>query len=182
MRIITGSARGTRLATLEGQDTRPTAERVKEGIFSALQFELTGRKVLDLFCGSGQMALEALSRGAASAVLVDASRSAVDIAMKNAQRAHLYERCRILPCDYKAFLKSTRDKFDLVLLDPPYEDKFMDTLLGEIAAADIVEKGGVIVCETWETGRPQCELFTKRKAYRYGKIYVTVYQNGESIL
>lgn len=173
MRIITGTARGTRLITLPGLDTRPTSERVKEGIFSALQFELTDRRVLDLFTGSGQMALEALSRGARDAVMVDSSRSAVDIAMKNAQKAHLYPKCRILPCEYKTFLKSTKDTFDLIFLDPPYEDGFMDKLLDEIAP--VVAPGAIIVCETSETGVPTNERFALRRTYRYGKIFTSIF-------
>ena len=105
MRIITGTARGTKLMTLEGVSTRPTAERVKEAVFSMLQFELEGRAVLDLFAGSGQMALEALSRGAARATLIDASREANAVIMENAKKTHLFDRCRISCADWATFVR-----------------------------------------------------------------------------
>ena len=100
MRIISGRARGTKLVTLDGMQTRPTAERTKEAIFSMLQFEMDGRCVLDLFSGSGQMALEALSRGAASAVLCDKSRDAISIIQKNVEKTRLQEPCTIVNADY----------------------------------------------------------------------------------
>ena len=99
MRVITGSARGRRLLTLEGEDVRPTTDRVKEAMFSAIQFEIEGRRVLDLFAGSGQLAVEALSRGAASAVLVDAARRSLAVAEKNLQATGLRERARLVNAD-----------------------------------------------------------------------------------
>ena len=147
MRIITGSARGTRLKTPEGEATRPTGERVKEGLFSALQFEIEGRKVLDLFCGSGQLALEALSRGAASAVMVDASRDAADIAADNARRAGLYPKCRVYCCDYTEYLKSTKDVFDLVFLDPPYAKHEESNIIKAISNGNLLANNGCIVVE-----------------------------------
>ena len=106
MRIITGSARGTKLVTLEGETTRPTAERVKEAVFSMLQFEIEGRMVLDLFAGSGQLALEALSRGAAKATMIDTSRDAVAVIMENAKKTRLFDRCRISCADSISFINA----------------------------------------------------------------------------
>jgi len=103
MRIITGSARGVKLETLEGETTRPTSERFKEAMFSMLQFDLEGRAVLDLFGGSGQLGLEALSRGAASCTFIDAARAAADVIIANARTCKLFERCRICMSVYGAF-------------------------------------------------------------------------------
>ena len=121
MRIITGSARGTKLETLEGDATRPTADRVKEAVFNIIQFEVEGRSMLDLFAGSGQMALEALSRGAESALLADSGTDAVNIIKSNAKKARLYEKCRVLCSDYKSVIRgcADREKFDIIFLDPP---------------------------------------------------------------
>ena len=105
MRIITGKSRGTTLVTLEGENTRPTSERAKEAVFSMLQFELEGRRVLDLFGGSGQLALEALSRGAASAVIADSSRQAVEIIKKNAEKTRLAPCCNIICADWTQTLR-----------------------------------------------------------------------------
>jgi len=118
MRIITGRARGTHLYTLEGEATRPTSERAKEAVFSILQFEIRERAVLDLFAGSGQMALEAVSRGAKSAVLVDASPKAVDIIKKNVAKTHFEAECRVVCADYADYLTRCREKFDQVMLSP----------------------------------------------------------------
>ena len=126
MRIITGSARGARLTTLEGDATRPTAERVKEGMFSAIQFDLHDRKVLEPFGGSGQLSLEALSRGAESALICDESREAVAVIKENAKKARLFERCSIIACDWKDCLRGAREKYSLVFLDPPYKEGVLD--------------------------------------------------------
>ena len=116
MRIITGKARGIRLKTLEGEATRPTAERVKEAVFSMLQFDLEGRSVLDLFSGSGQMALEALSRGADEAILVDRSKSAIRIIEKNAEKCRFTSRCQIYNFDALDYIRRNKGrKFDIIL-------------------------------------------------------------------
>ena len=123
MRIITGTARGMKLETLDGEEIiRPTSDRVKEGLFSAIQFDIAGKRVLDLFAGSGQLALEALSRGADSAVIIDESEKAVEIIKTNAKKTNLMKKCRIARQDYSEYLKSAnnREKFGLIFLDPPY--------------------------------------------------------------
>jgi 16S rRNA (guanine(966)-N(2))-methyltransferase RsmD len=136
MRIITGKARGVRLDTLPGTNTRPTAERAKEAVFSMLQFELQGRIVLDLFAGSGQMALEAISRGAESAVLIDVSREAVGVIERNVKKTRLEEQCRVVCAEYSAFCRSYRGPaFDLVFLDPPYAARLVCPALRALMAA-----------------------------------------------
>ena len=113
MRIITGSARGRRLLTLEGEHVRPTTERVKEALFSILQFQIEGRRVLDLFAGSGQLGLEALSRGAREAVFVDAGKEPISIIEKNIASTGLGERAKVLHMDYAAFLLRRNEPFDI---------------------------------------------------------------------
>lgn len=150
MRIITGTARGTKLATLEGENTRPTAERVKEAVFSMLQFELEGRTVLDLFAGSGQLGLEALSRGAEKATLIDDSLDANAIIMENAKKTHLFDRCRISCADYATFIRGAagREKYHIVFLDPPYAAGLMPEVLKKLADSGILAHDAAVVCET----------------------------------
>jgi len=159
MRIITGSARGVKLETLEGETTRPTSERFKEAMFSMLQFDLEGRAVLDLFGGSGQLGLEALSRGAASCTFIDAARAAADVIIANARTCKLFERCRISAMDSVAYLKSAagRQKFDIIFIDPPYDSGLCPVCLRHIADGDLLAVGGTICVETAE------EIEGKRK-------------------
>lgn len=157
MRIITGTARGVKLETLEGEATRPTAERLKEALFSMIQFDVEGRDVLDLFGGSGQLGLEALSRGAASATFIDSSRGAADIIIGNSRNCKLFDKCRISAMDSLAYLRSAAGKqdFDIIFLDPPYAAGLMPDCLRLIADGGILAEGGVIACETAEEAPPK---------------------------
>lgn len=147
MRIITGTARGYRLKTLPGEEiTRPTAERVKESIFSALQFEIEGRAVLDLFAGSGQMGLEALSRGAKSCVCVDLDKNACAVIKDNAVGAKLADRLMLRQVPAETFLSGTTETFDVAFLDPPYKAGLLPAILPKLC--DRMREGGVAVCET----------------------------------
>ena len=149
MRIITGTARGTKLVTLEGEATRPTIDKVKEALFSMIQFDLEGRTILDLFAGSGQLGLEALSRGAAKATFIDESRQAVDVIIDNAKKTHLFEKCRISTSGAIPFLKSAagRKKYDIVFLDPPYDSDLLAQVLRQMSDGGILAPGAIIVCE-----------------------------------
>ena len=178
MRIITGTARGTKLKTLEGKETRPTTEMCKEGVFSAIQFELHDRIVLDLFGGSGQMALEALSRGAERAVIVDSSRAACEIIKENAQKTKLMKQCRVVTADWKEYIRgaSGKERFDLVFLDPPYQEGILDEILHRLQYSELLSEGAIIVCESDKDGTPsEIEGFTS-KQYRYGKTHVTMFR------
>ena len=150
MRIITGSARGTKISTLESDATRPTTDKVKEAIFSMIQFDIEGKLVLDLFGGSGQLALEALSRGATKAVIIDQSRDATSIIIENAKKTKLFDKCRISSSDYAAFLRSAagREKFNVVFLDPPYNTSLLYDALKQISTSDILSPGAYIICES----------------------------------
>lgn len=150
MRIITGSARGTKLISPEGETTRPTSDKVKEALFSMIQFDIEGRAVLDLFGGSGQLALEALSRGAARATIIDQSRDAVNAIIENAKKTHLFEKCRVSAADYTSFVRGAagREKYDIIFLDPPYATDLLPASLKSLAKAELFAPCAHIVCET----------------------------------
>ena len=180
MRIITGKARGIHLSTLSGEATRPTAERVKEAVFSMLQFDIEGREVLDLFAGSGQLALEALSRGAAHAVMTDRSREAVAVIKENARKTRLDGACEIYNCDHTDYIRKNRGKkFDIVFLDPPYALKLCASVVESLDAADMLKSSTIIVCESekddvWAEGTPFAERFDVLKKASYGRAFVTI--------
>ena len=179
MRIVTGSARGITLQTLEGEATRPTPSAVKEAIFSSIQFDLEGRTMLDLFAGSGQMGLEALSRGAEKATLVDGSKDAHAIIMANAKKTKLYPKTNVLCMDWEQYIKSAggRNAFDIIFLDPPYAETWLEQALETIADIDIVSGNGIIVCESaLDKELPELSApYEKGREYRYGKIKITLY-------
>ena len=182
MRIITGRARGVRLDTLAGENTRPTSERAKEAVFSMIQFEIQGKEVLDLFAGSGQMGLEAVSRGSKTALLCDHSREAVAVIRSNAIKTKLAPFCEIVCSDYATVLRNCRRKksFDLVFLDPPYALGVIPEVLGMLLQYGLFKEGATVVCETGAAedvfGKDE-ELssnFDILRQTRYGVAYVTV--------
>lgn len=155
MRVITGTARGRRLATLDGLDTRPTADRVKQSLFNILQQEIEGRTVLDLFAGSGQLGIEALSRGAAHCLFVDQNKDAAEIVRRNLRDTHLADKAQVLCAAADAALARTGESFDLAFLDPPYAAGMLPALLP--AVCRVMKPHGVIVCETdAPTVLPEC--------------------------
>ena len=180
MRIITGRARGVRLDTLPGNATRPTSERVKGAIFSSMQFELEGRRVLDLFAGSGQMGLEALSRGAVSATFADSAPEAIAIVKENAKRTGFFDACRYLISDYRNVIRKAagHDTYDLVFIDPPYAANMAADALLRVVEAGILAPGAIIAVEA---GSPTLidslpEGLTLRKEARYSVSYVFIYE------
>ena len=180
MRIITGKARGIRLKTLEGDATRPTAERVKEAVFSMLQFDIEGRQVLDLFAGSGQLGLEAISRGAAHAVLVDKSKAAVKIIEENAIKTKLALDCTIKLCDATDYLRRNRGTtFDIVFLDPPYASGLYAPILRLMIEGQILKPTSLIVCESdseaiFVGDEALAEHFTIQKSSQYSRTVITI--------
>lgn len=181
MRIITGLARGKRLVTTDGWDVRPTPERVKEGIFSAIQFEIEGRRVLDLFAGSGQMGLEALSRGAKSAVFVDSSENSLKTVRKNIEITGFSDRAKTVRSDYAAFCAACRDSFDIVFIDPPYPQNLFEKAVR--AVLPLMSDYGCILCEHPDgVDMPEkAGNFVIAKNYRYGKVTVTLYRREDRI-
>ncbi len=181
MRIITGRARGIRLDTLEGENTRPTSERAKEAIFSRLQFEVAGRRVLDLFAGSGQMGLEAVSRGATHAVLVDQAKDAVAVIRKNAERTRLADDCTVVCSDFAEFLRTRRGRepFDLVFIDPPYAMNACRAAVEALLDNRLLTPHGIVVLESGEpdplgVDTAIASRFEVLRTARYGKAYVTI--------
>ena len=181
MRIITGSARGTKLVSLEGAATRPTSERAKEAMFSMLAFEIADREVLDLFAGSGQLALEALSRGASHATLIDHSPAAVQVIRKNVEKTHMADRATVMQSDCLTYLKNARpDKaFDLIFIDPPYIERLVPEMLTVILTRGLASAHAVFVCESEEEdifeGNDELRLqFEVRRVSRYAKAVVTI--------
>ena len=178
MRVITGSARGAKLKTLEGLATRPTSDRVKEAIFNIIQFDIEGRRVLDLFGGSGQLAIEALSRGADYAVLVDQSAEAVKVIKDNLKKVKFDQKASVFQMDYLRYLSTSREKFDIIFLDPPYAEKSLENALQKISEIDILSDGGIIICERpiEKEELPEISNLMRSRDYQYGKILITLYR------
>ena len=178
MRVITGSARGVTLKTPEGMVTRPTTDRVKEAMFSIIHFEIPGANVLDLFGGTGQLGIEALSRGAKSAVFVDAGEPACRLIRENLKRTRLEAQARVVRSDYLAYLERTKEQFDIILLDPPYAEVFLESAIKKITEIDILRQNGIIVAERplgkelpWEFPG-----YDRSKDYKYGNTLLTIYR------
>ena len=176
MRVIAGKAKGIQLKTPEGTLTRPTMDRVKEALFSILQFDLPGTRVLDLFGGTGQLGIEALSRGAKEAVFVDAREEACRLIRENLKRAGFTGQ--VVRGDYLTYLDQCREKFDIIFLDPPYAEVFLENALNRITEIDILQSGGIITTERplgkelpWDFPG-----YDRSRDYKYGKILLTFYR------
>ena len=175
MRIITGSAKGKKLVSLEGDATRPTSERIKEAIFSSIQFDVEGRRVLDLFAGSGQMGLEALSRGASKATFIDLSREAMEIVKQNAKITGFFDKSHFLVSDWRNYIRkaSGREQFDLVFVDPPYSMECCADAAAYLAKTELIIPGAIVVLES---GEEEIDMADERlqgysviKSNHYGK-------------
>ena len=180
MRVITGSARGRRLKTPENYDIRPTADNVKEALFNIIQFDVEGRRVLDLFAGTGQLGIEALSRGAKSCVFVDESREAVRIVKENLKTCAL--SAPVLQADALSYLRRG-ERFDLIFVDPPYDAGLYEPVLNCLMQVDNLSDGGIIICEA-RSEAPLPELrapYRKGKEYRYGKVKICIYTKESSV-
>ena len=175
MRVITGSARGRKLKTPANYDIRPTTDNVKEAVFNIIQFDIEGRRVLDLFAGTGQLGIECLSRGAAEAVFIDQSRDAVRIIKDNLKSCGV--QGTVLQTDALQYLRRA-GKFDLIFVDPPYDANLYDEALKTINLVDILSDGGIIICEARrEKTLPDMEPpYRKGKEYRYGKVKICIYK------
>ena len=188
MRIITGTAKGKHLLSLEGEATRPTSERIKGAMFSSIQFDLEDRIVLDLFAGTGQLGLEALSRGARSAMFIDSSREAMELVKKNAKACGFFEKSRYLVSDYRNYLRKAggREKFDLVFIDPPYAMECAADALTRLVAEDMLLPGALAVIECGEEKIPlegeELSSFEVLKNTSYGKkttVLILLYRGTE---
>ena len=180
MRVITGKARGVNLKTTEGLQTRPTTDRVKEALFSMIQFDIPTATVLDLFGGTGQLGIEALSRGARRAAFVDESDKACQLIRENLRRTRMEQDGSVVRSDYLAYLGRCREKFNIIFLDPPYAEVFLENALKRITEIDILQSGGIIVTER-PLGKElpyEFEGYTRSKDYKYGKTLITLYRKG----
>ena len=178
MRVITGKARGINLKTPDGLATRPTTDRVKEALFSIIQFDIPGSRVLDLFGGSGQLGIEALSRDAHSCVFIDEREAACRLIRENLKRTKLEAQAKVLRSDYLSYLASCHEMFDIILLDPPYAEIFLENALKMITEIDILQSGGIIVTERplgkelpWDFPG-----YSRSRDYKYGNTLLTLYR------
>lgn len=179
MRVITGSARGQNLRTLKGEDVvRPTSQMIKEAMFSAVQFYVEGAQALDLYAGSGQLGIEALSRGAQRCTFVDSDRDAGAVIKENLKTTKLYEKARVLTTDVRRFLTTTKESYDLVFVDPPYNSGVVNSVLPYLEP--VVSPSGLVLCET----EAACELpeavgtLELKKCYKHGHTKVWLYRNN----
>lgn len=180
MRVISGSARGKKLQSVPGFETRPTADRVKESIFNILQFKVYEARVLDLFAGTGQMGIEALSRGAKSCIFIDRASAAINVIQRNAEGASVINRAQILKTDFVDFAVTCQQKFDVIFLDPPYGGKLLNNALETIEKFDILDSDGIIICES----NVEDDIFVPKslsldRTYRYGTIQVMTINRGK---
>lgn len=183
MRIISGTARGRKLKEPQGMDTRPTTDKVKESLFNIIQFELEGRRVLDLFAGTGQLGLEALSRGAEHCTFVDQRREAVGLVRDNVKLCGFTDCARVVQEESLSFLSACREKYDVVFLDPPYNSGLLEKSLNFLTQFDILREHGIIVCESGaEWMLPPVEApYEAGREYRYGQIKLTVCRRTGSV-
>lgn len=175
MRIVAGEKRGIRLEALEGMETRPTLERVKEAVFSSVQFILPGARVLDLYSGSGQLGLEALSRGASSCVFIDMNKDAVDLIIRNAKKSGLFSKSKIARMEAEAFLSATAERFDIVFIDPPFDKAVFPEIFKSLEKR--LNPGAVVICESADKGEfPETAgKLSLAKKYKYGSVFVHRY-------
>ena len=180
MRVITGTARGRKLQEPSGMDIRPTADVVKEAVFNIIQFDIEGRRVLDLFAGTGQLGIEALSRGAAECVFVDESRDALKIVSENLSRCKL--EGRVMQSDGPGYLERG-GKFDIIFLDPPYAEIFLENALKSISEIDILSECGILICErpAEKTLPAQIGCLHVSREYRYGRVAVSLYRKNNDL-
>ena len=181
MRVISGAARGRKLNQPSGHKIRPTSDRVKESVFTIVQFDIEGRRVLDLFAGTGQYGIEALSRGAGSVVFVDTSADSVKLVKENLKLTGLSENASVYGRDALRYLEDS-EKFDLIFIDPPYDTKLADKALDKIAEFDKLNINGIIICEL-NADKPSPQVvfpYALQKEYKYGGVKVVKYTREET--
>ena len=178
MRIISGKYRGLKLADFDVSGVRPTADRVKESLFNVLYGRVAGAKILDLFCGSGNLGIECLSRGAESVHFNDISPASIEILKNNLARLKNPQQFKITNCDYSVCL-SRADKYDLIFIDPPYRLEIGVEALKLIGAGNILNNGGLVVFERDRSFEGEVAGLAKTDERKYGKTYLTFFEKGE---
>jgi len=173
LRVISGSARGSKLLCPDGLSVRPTHDRVKEAVFSMLGHEIVRANALDLFAGTGSLGIESLSRGASSCVFVDISPISLSVVKENLHKTHLTDKATLLKSDYISFLTHTDSCFDIIFLDPPYREGYLQTAISLIAKRHLLKSGGLLYCETdTELDFPIPENFSVVRNKKYGRARV----------
>lgn len=181
MRVISGKSRGKKLVSLEGMNTRPTLDRVKEALFNIIQFNIVDKNVLDLFAGSGAIGIEAISRGAKTVVFCDNSSAAIKIIQTNIKNTRCTEQSIVLNKDYiEALIQLSNEgkKFDIIYLDPPYKTDFANKAIEKIIELNLLSNEGIIVLETddinkkEEMKKQKIEIFDIRKYGRAILIFI----------
>lgn len=178
MRIISGKYKGIQLNGFDIKGTRPTMDRVKESMFAMIQSKLKNSVVLDLFAGSGNLGIEAMSNGSKITYFVDSNRIATKVIEENIKKIHTESEFYILKMDYKQALKEFHKKnlkFDIVLLDPPYQSHFIDGILKLLVEYNLLKEDAIIVCE-YDKEELHSDILTCIKEKRYGDKYVKIYQ------
>ena len=180
MRVITGKARGVVLKTPNSMRTRPTTDRVKEAIFSIIHFDIPGANVLDLFGGTGQLGIEALSRVATNCVFVDEREDACSLIRENLKRTGFVSVGKVIRNDYLAYLKQCGEKFDIIILDPPYAEVFLENSIKFITEIDILQSSGIIITERPADKELSLEVpgYIRSKDYKYGNTIIMLYRKG----
>lgn len=182
MRVITGTARGTSLKAPAGMTTRPTADKVKQALFNIIQYDISG-DVLDLFAGSGQLGIEALSRGARHCVFVDQSADAIRVIRDNLEKTKLADRAQVIRADSLSYLARCRKTFRLIFLDPPYAEKSLENAIKCISEIDILGESGIIITER-PVGKDLKGDFGElipSKDYRYGTTIITLFRRKQDL-
>ena len=182
MRIISGTARGTKLYTLEGKTTRPTLDRVKESLFNIIQNEIINSNFLDVFSGSGAIGLEAASRGAKKVILCDKSKEAINIINKNIEKTHLKEKVELYNLDYETLLKTKiKEKMDIIYIDSPYDSDFAIKSVEHIINQKLIDENSTIIIETDNEGKIleelrkiETEIIDKRRYGRATLIFIKI--------
>lgn len=179
MKVITGTAKGKPLSTVQGTEiVRPTSQRIKEALFSAIQFDIIGTETLDLFCGSGQIGIEALSRGATNCTFVDQSKKSIEVTKKNIASTNLEQKSKVVNSEYNAFLQYNSQQYDIIFLDPPYDKGIIQEVLPKLMKC--TKQTSIIICEhnTDDKMEEKVEEFEIAKQYKYSKTTITIYKRG----
>ncbi len=179
MRIISGSKRGHKLLEFEGDDVRPTTDRVKESVFNLIQSFVPDAVCLDMFAGSGALSFEAISRGAEKAVCIDLDKRSIDIIKKNALSLGFLEDCDIVNMSCFDYVEKTTEKFDIVFLDPPYNKNLIKPVLDALLKNDVLNEDGIIVLESDGTDfHGEFEGLDIYRQRKYGRTYITIYKKA----
>ena len=177
MKVISGLLKGRNIEGFNIEGTRPTMDRVKESIFSTIQFEIRDAIVLDLFAGSGNLGIEAISNGANKCYFVDNNKVAINTINKNIKTFNIEDNSIIIKDDYMNALNNLKNnKFDIVFLDPPYKDDYIDKAINKLLEYDMLNSKALIICEYDRDINHEYDLLDEVKTKKYGDKFVTIFK------